>query len=119
MATTTDTADNVRTRAIQCTRLLADLMDLAERVAKNHVEPDPDHGDEDQGEPQPCFNLATFLSELEDKVGAMLEQDGRPTCWSPRQHRFQLNPEALARLAWCSMTTDPCGHHFRGMPILD
>lgn len=63
-----------------------------------------------------CFNLHSFLDDLEQAIDAELNKPDSP-CGA-----FRLNAEAIARYTWCCFALQggdrPDGDTFRGMPIL-
>lgn len=89
--------------ATKC-NFLHDAKMLAEVTWRRHIQRD---------DYEKCFNLFTFLEDLENELIGFVERTGR----------FELDPSALARVLWCDMALRsgdaPDGGTFRGMPILD
>lgn len=82
------------------TRMLhLELYDLANETAQRHFV---------QYDGEECFNLHTFLDDLESRLIARLDAIA-----------FELDPTAAARLLWCCLTSEPAGTRFRGREILD
>ena len=89
----------------------ADLMRLAERLIKKHVEKDPEYGSDEK-----CFNLFTYLDDLENQVEELL---GNRTLIGD----FKLHGHAIARYLWVCLCigegSSPYPNKFRSMPVLD
>lgn len=87
------------------TDLHDELMKIAEQVSKEHIEKE-DGAD--------CFNLFTFLEDLEDHVLGHLDQ---------LESRFQLDGSEIARYIWFCLALKkgdlPDGNTFQQKPILD
>lgn len=64
-----------------------------------------------------CFNLPTFLDEVESRLDTVFCGNDSPT------NNFVLDPRAVARYLWCCLALEngdnPDGHTFKAMPILD
>ena len=91
--------------------LHGELIALAEVTHRRHIE-------RDDGER--CFNLFTFLEDLEGELHSKLAASYGT---GDLIGRFQLDAPAIARYLWCHMALKrgdrPDGDTFRGMPILD
>lgn len=96
------------TKAQQKYDLWNDLLMAGETMWRRHIE-------QDDGER--CFNLHTFLDELEVELVSRLAYNSSPL------GEFALDTTTVARLVWCHMALNsgwkPDGTVFRDLPILD
>lgn len=98
--------NRTRARSEAKSRAKCHFFDRCMRIAEGLI---PKHLETHDGER--CFNLYTYLEDLESKL--IVELDGD----------FELSPAEIARFIWCCLCSasgqNPAGTVFNGYPILD